>query len=357
MANKPYNNFVLESMFEDQYKSKLDLMQFCEVDNSLVGTAGDKVIVNTYTATDGTEVLTMGNGNTKDIEVSFEDAEYVIELLQNRHIYFDEQEMKDPKIVEKGLIHMVEDMFNTANGKAMAEFQKAKIEVICSDYNFDAFVDGVSLFPNIENEDTNIFAFISKKDVAELRKKLKDDLKFVEAYSRTGYIGTVAGVNIFVSKIATQGEIVLAIQGAVRYINKTGTEVEQDRDINLRKNTIVSRKYGIFAFADATKAVKLVKYPTVLGTLLATSKAGATGKTVVTVNSNIPDGYAVYYKAGTTAGAVTLGTALSGYTAVTADGIITMSTNTHLTLALANATDSKPIKSVDLTGGTLVIGA
>ena len=41
--------------------------------------------------------------------------------------------------------------------------------------------------------------------------------------------------------------------------NQKGTEVEQERDANIRKNTVYSRKYGIFAFTDATQAVKLTK--------------------------------------------------------------------------------------------------
>ena len=126
MANKLYPNHVLENRFEDQYNSKLDLMQFCTVDDSLVGVAGDTKKINTYTATDGTEVLEMGAGNTKDIEVSYETKEYTIELLQNRFPYFDEEEMNDPLVVEKGLGHMAVDMFNTANAKAMA----AKIEIM-----------------------------------------------------------------------------------------------------------------------------------------------------------------------------------------------------------------------------------
>ena len=65
MANKLYPNHVLENRFEDQYNSKLDLMQFCTVDDSLVGTAGDTKKINTYTATDGTQVLAMGEGNTE----------------------------------------------------------------------------------------------------------------------------------------------------------------------------------------------------------------------------------------------------------------------------------------------------
>lgn len=265
MANVTYPNHVLENKFADQYDSKLDLMQFCTIDNSLVGVAGDKVIINTYTATDGTETLTMGQGNTKDIEVSYEDQEYTIELLQNRFKYYDEEAARDPKIVEKGLNHMSVDMFNTANAKAMAEFAKASLKAEVSAFNFDAFVDGVALFP-FENEKVEIFALVNKADVKEIRKNLKDDLKYIEAYVRTGYIGTVNGVNVYVSNIATAGEPILATKKAVTYFNKQGVEIEQVTKTNRsetaadkRQNTIFSRKYGVFAFTDATQAVKLVK--------------------------------------------------------------------------------------------------
>lgn len=258
MANKTYPNHVLENRFEDQYATKLDLMQFCTVDDSLVGVAGDKVKINTYTATDGTETLAMGEGNTKDIEVSYEEKEYTIELLQNRFSYYDEEEMRDPKIVEKGLNHGVVDMFNTAQAKAMAEFRKATLSAEVAKFDFDAFVDGVALFDN-ENEGIAVFALVHKNDVKELRKNLKDDLKYVEAYVRSGYIGTVNGVNIYISKIATEGTIILATKKAVTYFRKKGTEVEQDRNPDTRKNQVWHRQNGIFAFTDATQAVKLVK--------------------------------------------------------------------------------------------------
>lgn len=258
MANKLYPNHVLENRFEDQYNSKLDLMQFCTVDDSLVGVAGDKKIINTYTATDGTETLTMGEGNTKDIEVSYEAKEYTIELLQNRFPYFDEEEMNDPKVVEKGLDHMSVDMFNTANAKAMAEFKKASLNVPVTAFDFNAFVDGAAML-TFEGEDVPVFALAHKNDVKEIRKNLKDSLQYVEAYIRTGYIGTVNGVSIYTSNEATEGEVILATKKAVTYFNKKGTEVEQERDANIRKNIVYSRKYGIFAFTDATQAVKLTK--------------------------------------------------------------------------------------------------
>jgi hypothetical protein len=258
MANKLYPNHVLANKFEDQYNSKLDLMQFCTVDDSLVGVAGDTKKINTYTATEGTEVLAMGEGNTKDIEVSYETKEYTIELLQNRFPYFDEEEMNDPLVIEKGLNHMSVDMFNTANAKAMAEFSKATLSAPVTAFDFDAFVDGVALFPT-ENEEISIFALVHKDNMKEIRKNLKDDLKYVEAYVRTGYVGTVNGVNLYVSNIATKDTIILATKKAVTYFTKKGTEIEQEREANIRKNTVYSRKYGIFAFTDATQAVKLTK--------------------------------------------------------------------------------------------------
>lgn len=258
MANKLYPNHVLENRFEDQYNSKLDLMQFCTVDDSLVGVAGDKKIINTYTATEGTETLVMGEGNTKDIEVSYEAKEYTIELLQNRFPYYDEEEMNDPLIVEKGLDHMSVDMFNTANAKAMAEFKKASLNVPVTVFNFDAFVDGAAML-TYEGENVPVFALAHKNDVKEIKKNLKDTLQYVTDYVRTGYIGTVNGVSIYTSNGATEGEVILATKKAVTYFSKKGTEVEQERDANIRKNIVYSRKYGIFAFTDATQAVKLTK--------------------------------------------------------------------------------------------------
>lgn len=258
MANKTYPNHVLESQFENQYVSKLDLMQFCTVDDSLEGVAGDTVKINTYTATDGTEVLAMGEGNTKDIEVSYETKEYTIELLQNRFSYYDEEQMRDPKIVEKGLNHGVVDMINTAQGKAMAEFGKAALSAPVEKFDFDAFVDGAALF-NDELGELSLFALVHKNDLKEVRKNLKDSLQYVEAYVRKGYVGTVNGINVYQSNIATEGTIILATKKAVTYFRKKGTEVEQDRNPDTRKNQVWHRQYGIFAFTDATQAVKITK--------------------------------------------------------------------------------------------------
>ena len=257
MANVVYENFFLSNEVEDQYNSHLDLQQFCTIDNGLVGTAGMKRIIHTYRATDGTEKLTIGQGNSKSIEVSYTPVEYEIALAQNRFKYNDEHAMQDPMLVPVGMKHAGTDMYNTVQGDIYSEFAKTGITVPATAPSFDAFVDAVAAL-NIENDESvSIFAFVAPADKAKVRKALKDDLKYVEAFARTGYIGTVAGVNLYTKADATAGEIIVATKEAVTIFNKKGVETEQERDANIRENSIYTRKYYVVALTNEAKAVKI----------------------------------------------------------------------------------------------------
>ena len=261
MAHVIYDNFYLSNEVEDQYNSHLDLLQFCTVDNSLEGVPGMKRRINVYSATDGTQKLGMGEGNTKSIEVSYENKEYEILMAQNRFEYYDEQAMIDPMLVPVGTRHMGTDLFNTVNGEVFAEFNKATLTVSVSNFDFAAFVDAQAKL-NFENlESVSLFGFVCPADMAKIRKALKDDLKYVEAFSKNGYVGTVAGINLYTKKDADPGTIIIATKEAVTLFNKKGTEVEQpprdSQDANIRKNTILSRKYYLAALTDATKVVKM----------------------------------------------------------------------------------------------------
>ena len=258
MAHQIYDNFVLANEIEDQYNSHLDLMRFCTIDNTLTGTAGMVKKINVYRATNGTEKLAMGAGNTKDIEVSYTPEEYTILMAQNRFKYFDEQEMTDPMVVTTGVRHMATDMFNTVNADIFAEFNKATLAHTATAPDFGCFADAAALL-NVEAlEGLELFAFVNPKDMAKVRKALKDELKYVEAFARQGYVGSVAGWNLYTKKDAVENTIVGGTREAVTLFNKKGTEVEQDRDGDIRQNTIWSRKYYLTALTDATKAVKIV---------------------------------------------------------------------------------------------------
>lgn len=257
MANQVYDNFYLSNEVEDQFNSHLDLQHFCVVDNTLEGTAGMKRIIHTYRATDGTEKLAVGVGNSKSIEVSYAPVEYEIALAQNRFVWNDEHAMTDPMLVPVGMKHAGTDMFNTVNGDIYGEFAKTGLEVETAAFDFNAFVDASAAL-NIENiENVEIFAFVCPKDKAKVRKALKDELKYVEAFARQGYIGSVAGINLYDKADAKEGEVIVGIKGAVTIFNKKGVETEQERDANTRVNSAYSRKYYVVALTDESKAVKI----------------------------------------------------------------------------------------------------
>ena len=262
MANHTiYDNFFLSNEVEDQFNSHLDLQQFCTIDNTLVGTAGMLRKINVYKATNGTEKVAQGEGNTKSIEVSYTPEEYRILLAQNRFEYFDEQAMTDPNLVPVGVRHMGTDLFNTVNADIFAEYKKATLTVEASAPDFGAFVDAQAKL-GLENlEGVTVFGWVCPADMAKVRKALKDDLKYVEAFAKQGYVGTVGGVNLYTKKDATPGEILIATKEAVTLFVKKGTEIEQPprdaADANIRKNTILSRKYYLAALTDETKVVKI----------------------------------------------------------------------------------------------------
>ena len=260
-----YDNFYLSNEIEDQYNSYLDLQTFCQVDNTLVGVPGDTLKVNVYSATNGTETLEMGEGNTQSIEVSFTQKEYKIQLAQSRFRYYDEQAMKDPMLLTTGTRHMSVDMFNHVNGKIFAEFNKAKMVVVASAFGFACFADAQAMLNFEQTDGIGGFAFVCPADVAAIREALKDSLQYVEQFARTGYVGTVAGVNLYAKKDAVQGTVIMATRQAVTVFNKRGVTVERTTentrsadDANIRLNTMFARKYFSAALTDETKDVKIV---------------------------------------------------------------------------------------------------
>ena len=271
MPNTLYDNFFLSNEIEDQFNSHLDLLSFCTVDNTLTGTAGMVRKIHKYKATDGTEKLKMGAGNTKTIEAGYTEKEYRILLAQNRFQYYDEEAMTDPMVITTGTRHAGTDLFNTVNADIYAAFNEATLTVVTTALGFDAFVDGSAML-NLENlEGVTIFGFVNPADMAALRKALKDDLKYVEAFAKQGYVGTVGGINIYTKKDAAKGKVVIATKEAVTVFNKKGTEVEQEREGNIRRSTVYSRKYYLAAMTNEAKAVMII-----------TGSAAATTDTTVT---------------------------------------------------------------------------
>lgn len=255
MAHTIYQNFVLENKIEDILKTKIDLQNYMTVDESLTQAPGMKKVINTYTATGDVEDLAMGAGNTGDITVSFTPTEYTVGVTQGRFQYYDEQEMTDPMVVDAGLDGVAKKMVNDFTTKAIAEFDKATLKTTPKAWSFDAVVDAIAKL-NVEDED-GLFLLISPADKAAVRKALGEDLKYSEGFVRTGYIGTVCGVPVIVSKAVPANTGFLATKEAVTLFVKKGMEIEQERDANVRNNKVFARKVAVVALTNANKVVKI----------------------------------------------------------------------------------------------------
>ena len=255
MAHTIYQNFILANKVSDILTTQVDLNTYMTVDTELTENAGMKKVINTYTATGNVENLAMGEGNTADIEVSFTPTEYTVGTTQGRFKYYDEQEMTDPMVVDAGLDGIAKTMVNDFTTKAIAEYEKATLTLAGTAWTFDTVVDAIAKM-NLEDE-TGLFLLISPADQANFRKALKDDLKYVEGFVRTGYIGSVCGVPVIVSKAVAKGKGYLATKDAITLFIKKDTEIEQERDANIRENRVFVRKVALVALTDATKLVKI----------------------------------------------------------------------------------------------------
>ena len=255
MAHTIYQNFILANKVSDILTTQVDLNTYMTVDTELAENAGMKTVINNYTATGNVENLAMGEGNTADIEVSFTPTEYTVGTTQGRFKYYDEQEMTDPMVVDAGLDGIAKTMVNDFTTKAIAEYEKATLTLTGTAWTFDTVVDAIAKM-NLEDE-TGLFLLISPADQANFRKALKDDLKYVEGFVRTGYIGSVCGVPVIVSKAVAKGKGYLATKDAITLFIKKDTEIEQERDANTRENRVFVRKVALVALTDATKLVKI----------------------------------------------------------------------------------------------------
>ena len=259
-GNKPYSNFILANTVEDQFLSHIDHARFCTVDTSLTGVPGmikkfHKYYAKVTTPASGNdpavitkggqaaEILQLKAGNTKFIEADYGEESYEIKLAQNQGVWYDEEQMTDPFIGLTIARYSGTDLFNKMNSDAQALIPE-------SDETTEAA--------------NGTFALVNKADYAAVRKSLKDTLQYRSEYARQGYVGHVAGTPLFVSNLATSKKIILATRKAVTLFVKTGTQVEDyqlynrsSADADIRKNTIIARKYYVAALTDERYATLL----------------------------------------------------------------------------------------------------
>lgn len=253
-SNVVYDNIVLANKFEDILATKVNMSNYMTVDTSMTETAGMKKIINVYTASGNVEDLNMGEGNTEDISVSFTSKEYEVGTTQGRFQYFDEQAMADPAAIEAGLKGLAQTMVNDFTSKAIAEMAKAT-KTVSGPITPDTVADALS---EVASEDELSYTLlINPADKAALRLALGESLKYVEDFVRSGYIGTIYGCPVVASNAVPEDTAYLVNKEAITLFIKKGTEVETERDANVRNNIVYMRKVALVALTDANKIVEI----------------------------------------------------------------------------------------------------
>ena len=252
-----YNNFVLAEQIKSSLDTKLDISRFVTPDYQLSENPGMTKKIHKYTITAGSAVDDLGRleGNSNFIDAEFGEEEYTVARTQGQIRFADEDLMNDPTLIDAKVRFLSESMVNDWNRKAIAEWGKTSNIYECTGYDLENFANAISKYTSVYEDMTGLFFVCNQGLDAKLRKMLGDELKYVEAYIKTGAIGTVLGVPVYLSKAIPAGIIYLATREAVTAFVKREVGIEQDHDIDTKLNRIVATRYNVIALTDETKCI------------------------------------------------------------------------------------------------------
>lgn len=256
MANTVFENKVIEAKAKDLLTTAVNTRSLMTVDTELAESEGMTKTINVYTYTGEAEELAAGEANTNRGSISYVGTDYTVKRVQQVFDYLDGDFMKDNSIVDNMLKGANQVMVNKMTADFIGEVGKASISSNFSTFGYEAIVDGISAL-NVEDE-SQLFVVIPNAWKAQLRKDADYKAARMGEVIYNGQVGTICGIPVIATKALTDAAYVMTKE-AVKLFMKKDVEVEQDRDIERKKNTVVLTTYYICALADATKIAKLAK--------------------------------------------------------------------------------------------------
>lgn len=256
MANTVYANKVLEAKAKDLLLTSVNTRNLMTIDSELSQTAGMTKTINVYTYTGTAEELAVGEGNTNRGSIAYEGKDYEVKMVQQAFDYFDEDFMKDNTIVDNMVKGANQVMVNKMTSDFIGELAKANLSSTFTTFGYEAIVDGISAL-NIEDE-SEVFVVIPNSWKKDLRKDADYKAARMGEVVYNGQVGTVCGIPVIATNALTDAAYVMTKE-AVKLFIKKDVEVEQDRDADIRQNSVYLRTAYLVALVDATKIVKLSK--------------------------------------------------------------------------------------------------
>lgn len=128
MANSVYQNFIVESKFNDNLDTKLNAMGLMTIDSGLTAEEGMVVKINKYTYAGTVEQLAKGVGNSVRGSITVATTPYEVKLYQQAFDYQDEDFMTDNKVVDYGVKGAANEMVNQLGDEFYTEAAKANLK-------------------------------------------------------------------------------------------------------------------------------------------------------------------------------------------------------------------------------------
>lgn len=257
MANTVYENSVLEAKLTELMDSKLQVRGLMTVDDSLTQNAGLTKTVNRYTYSGKVEALESGEANSSVGELTFVPEEYTVKRYQQTFRYNDMEVMKDPSIIDMALSGLADVMANQLRSEYFGELTRAdgRHPFAGGALGYGDIVDALGEIGR-EVED-GLFIIMS----AECRASIRKDPDFSAARQGevmyTGQFGTLCGIPVLFSNKVPEGKAIITDRAAVKFFVKKEANLEQDRDIETKVNTVVYERHGLIALVDDTSTVIL----------------------------------------------------------------------------------------------------
>lgn len=257
MAIALYENFVLENKMTELVNSYLDVHSLFTTDNSLEQSAGLKKVVNKYTYSGAVEKLAKGAKNTTKGSVTLVPTEYTVERYQQTFGYNDMDVMQDPYVLDVMTTGASELMANDIRTQYFAELANISNTFEYTTLNYDAIVDALAKINREVESDQFIIMGLDAK--ATIRKDPDYKASRQGEILYNGQFGTIAGVPCLFSKLVPANTLYITAKDQVKFFVKKAGNVEQDRDIETKDNTVVYERHGVMALVDETKSIKLTK--------------------------------------------------------------------------------------------------
>ena len=226
------------------------------IDNSLAETEGMTKTINVYTYTGKVEKLEDGAKNSTRGSIAFVGTDYKVGRVQQVFDYSDSEFMRDNNVVDMSLEGANALMVNEMTSDFYAECAKGSLEHEAAAFGYEAIVDAIAKL-NIEDE-SKLFVVIPTAWKAEIRKDEDYKNARMGEVVYNGQVGTVAGIPVIATNALTDEAYVMTAE-AVKLFMKRDVEVEQDRDVETKINTVVLTTYYICALVNQNKICRIKK--------------------------------------------------------------------------------------------------